>query len=87
VHQEAEGAIGEFWMRETKTGQQAAQLHECYMIMMMMMTTTMMMMTMNDRNELLELQSNVKFQTTKQAGGKKSVPVQIIRFVVWKEFT
>jgi hypothetical protein len=26
---------------------------------------------MNDRNELLELQSNVKFQTPKQAGGKE----------------
>ena len=55
-------------MRETKTCQQAAQLHECYMITMMMM---MMMLRMNDRNELLELQSNVKFQTAKQARGKQ----------------
>jgi hypothetical protein len=42
-------------MCETETGEQAAQLHECYMIMMM---------TMNDKNELPELQSNVTFQTT-----------------------
>ena len=45
------------------------------MMMMMMTTTTKTTMTttatMNDRNELLELQSNVKFQTTKQAGGKE----------------
>ena len=30
-----------------------------------------MMLTMNNRNELLELQSNVKYQTTKQAAGKE----------------
>jgi len=29
--------IGNFWIRETGTGQQVAQLHEIYMMMMMMM--------------------------------------------------
>ena len=28
---------GDFWIRETGTGQQVAQLHDRYMMMMMMM--------------------------------------------------
>jgi hypothetical protein len=52
-------------MYETKTGQQAAQLHECYMMMITMM------LTMNNGNKLLELQSNVKYETTKRAAGKE----------------
>ena len=35
----------EFWIRETGTGQQVAQLHDRYM-MMMMIVMMMMMMTM-----------------------------------------
>ena len=36
----------DFWIRETGTGQQVAQLHESYMMMMMMTMTMMMMMMM-----------------------------------------
>jgi len=45
----------DFWIRETGTGQQVAQLHERYMMIMMMM---MMMMTMKQTN-FMYIENNV----------------------------
>jgi len=47
----------EFWIRETGTGQQVAQLHERYMMMMMMM---MMMM-------ITRIQTAFKLKNSNQA--------------------
>ena len=40
----------DFWIRETGTGQQVAQLHDRYMMMMMMM---MMLIMINDQSSLI----------------------------------
>jgi hypothetical protein len=45
----------DFWIRETGTGQQVAQLHDRYMMVMVMMMMMMMMMMMNNRGVGAEL--------------------------------
>jgi general stress protein 26 len=55
ILQLAEGIVADlwrdFWIRETGTGQQVAQLHDRYMMMMIMMIMMMMYVFVNTHTE------------------------------------